>query len=255
MSDDPLITDPDGLRELCVKLEPAARIAIDTEFVPEYTYTPTLCLIQLATDELLALVDPLAVQDLTPLWEAFVRPGREIVLHAGKEEMNFILGNAGRLPEEVFDVQLAAGFVGLGYPLAYSKLAHRLTRAHPASAETRTDWRNRPLSERQIQYALDDVRHLLPIRDKLGQMLQGLGRTSWFVDESVCFRQRILERDSNEPWRRISGAGSLSPRELAVLREIANWRDSRAKKLNKPTRWILRDDLLSDLAKRQSTLR
>src|SRR5262245_41929560 len=162
MSDPRLITTPERLAELCERLADAPALAFDTEFVPEYTFAPQLCLIQVATDKVLAAIDPLVCGDLTPFWNIVVDPNREVVVHAGKEEMSFCRNSADRTPQHLFDVQLAAGLVGLGYPLSLDNLLQKLSSDHRLKkTETRTDWRKRPLSTRQIDYALDDVKHLL----------------------------------------------------------------------------------------------
>lgn len=253
MNNSTLVTETGQMRELCDRLQKSDRIAFDTEFVPEYTFTPQLCLIQVATDDLFAVVDPLAVADLGPFWEAVLRPGCEVIVHAGKEEMNFCLNFSGRLPERVVDIQLAGGLAGLGFPTSYSNLAQRLLDANPSSGETRTDWRKRPLSARQVEYALDDVRYLLPMRDRLYSILESKGRVRWFEEETAMILANLLHREDGERWRRLSGAGSLPSRSLAVLRELVAWRENRARQLDKPPRWVLRDDLLVELAKRQPT--
>lgn len=256
MSDQGLITNEEAYAALCQRLDAAPRIALDTEFVPEYTFTPILCLVQVATDDLAVALDPLALPDLDRFWHLLVAPGREVVVHAGKEEMNFCLARTGRLPERLFDIQLAAGFVGFGYPTSYSNLAQKILDQSPHSGETRTDWRKRPLSSKQVAYALDDVRYLLGMRDRLGSLLSERGRAHWLFEETATVREQLENRDDSERWRRLAGAGSLAPRGLAILREIAQWRERRARQLDKPPKWILRDDLLAELARRQpSTLK
>ncbi|MGL5097197.1 MAG: ribonuclease D, partial [Planctomycetia bacterium] len=223
----------------------------DTEFVPEYTFTPHLCLVQVATDEELAVFDPIALDDVRPFWNAILRPDCEVVVHAGKEEMTFCLHQARDLPRNVFDVQIAAGLVGLGYPLSLSNLAQKIVHVHLSSSETRTDWRQRPLSARQLDYALDDVRYLLTIRDRLQRRLDDRGRTDWLREEIDRAAAQVRERETSDRWQRPGGSGGLSPRDLAVLREVALWRLERARQLDKPPKWILRDDLLTELAKRK----
>lgn len=233
------------------ELSASKTIAIDTEFVPEYTYFPHLCLIQVATPRSLAVIDTLAIDDLSAFWKALIRPDCEVILHAGKEELLFCLRETGQLPHRIFDVQLAAGLVGLGYPLSYSKLVQRVLGREAVSGETRTDWRRRPLSDRQIEYALDDVRYLHEIHEHLVKRLTELDRVSWFDEEMAANRNRLIHAEHSERWRKVSGSGSLSSRQSAVLRELWNWRDQRARELDKPVKWVIRDDLLIELAKRQ----
>jgi ribonuclease D len=253
MADARLITEPAQLADLCDRIEASSRIALDTEFVPEYTFAPQLCLIQIATENTLAAVDPFELPDLERFWSLLVDPAREVVVHAGKEEMNFCYAQTGRLPSPLIDVQIAAGLVGLGYPLSLENLLQKLVKSAKLNkGETRTDWRQRPLTESQVEYALDDVRYLLAVRDRLGDHLTRLGRSAWLDEEMERFRNSVLRRD-DERWRRVAGAGGLGAKELAVLRELVEWRDSRARRLDKPTRWVLRDDLLVELARRQPT--
>ena len=251
MPEHQLITQQRQLHDLCSQLMTAERLALDTEFVPEYTYSPMLCLIQVATDDLLAVIDPFEVNELAPFWEALLHRGAEVVVHAGKEEMGFCLNRGGRLPDKVFDVQLAAGFVGYGYPTSFANLVWQTRKVKTESTETRTDWRRRPLSIKQIRYALDDVRHLLAIREQLGSVLQARGRAQWFDEEMQALLDQCQSRDVRDRWRRVAGSGGLSPREAAVLRELTVWRDQRARTLDKPAKWVLREDLLIELAKRQ----
>jgi ribonuclease D len=174
-----------------------------------------------------------------------------VVVHAVKEEMNFCQEFAGWLPKKLVDVQLAAGLVGFGYPLSLDNLLQKTVKgAKLKKTETRTDWRKRPLTLTQVDYALDDVRYLLDVRQKIGEKLESLGRTKWLDEETKRFLATTARR-ADDRWTRVAGAGSLKGQELAVFRELVNWRDDRAKRVNKPSRWVLRDDLLAELAKRQ----
>jgi ribonuclease D len=251
MKDRKIVADQEALDELCDRLDEAAAVAFDTEFVPEYTFAPELCLVQVATADDLVAVDPYSAGDLTRFWTILTDPEKEVVVHAGKEEMNFCQEYAGRLPTKFIDVQLAAGLVGLGYPLSLDNLLQKTVKgAKLKKTETRTDWRKRPLSATQIEYALDDVRYLLDVGKKIHEKLEKLGRTHWLEEETTRFLATTARR-ADDRWTRVSGAGGLRGLELAVFRELVNWRDDRAKRVNKPSRWVLRDDLLAELAKRQ----
>lgn len=246
------VADRGAFLELCRRIRSAPSLALDTEFIPERTYTPELCLVQIADDAGATVIDPLAVGDFRAFWEALVAIEGEVVVHAGKQEMEFCFASAGALPRRLVDVQLAAGFAGLGYPLSHANLIFKVLGQTPRSLETRTDWRIRPLSDRQAEYAADDVRYLLAAWRKLRDQLESDGRMEWFLAEQQAMYGSTGE-DEGTRWRRVPGAGSLKPRALAVLREVAQWRDERARRLNKPPRWILRDDLVAELAKRQPT--
>jgi ribonuclease D len=240
------------LRDFCQTIAAAPVVAFDTEFVSEDSYQPELCLIQLAAEGRLAIVDPLEGQDLSPLWNLLVSPGRETLVHAGREEFRFIYKATGQRPAEWFDVQIAAGLIGLEYPASYGTLSAKLLGKSLSKDETRTDWRRRPLSPRQLEYALQDVAELAQIRDVLHRRLSELGRLGWLADELADWQRDLLEYETGERWQRTGGIAGLSLRSLAVVRELWQWRDAEAERRNVPTRRVLRDDLLVELAKRQT---
>jgi ribonuclease D len=244
-----LVQDARGLKELCEHLRRAERIALDTEFISEKTYRPRLCLVQLATDELSAVVDPLAFRDLSPLWDAICRPSCELVVHAGRAELDFCLWFGGRLPGRVVDVQLLAGFVGVqGYPLSYAKLSREVLDAKVESSQTQSDWSRRPLSEAQLTYAQEDVLHLLPLRDRLVAEAKRLRRWDWYTEEVERWVGGIL-KDETPVWQRVQGGGALRGQDLAVLEALAHWREGVARELDRPRRRVLDDDVLVELAK------
>lgn len=246
------ITTDEQLRDFCSSLVQADILAFDTEFVSEDTYQPELCLIQVAARGRLAIIDPLAVKDLLPFWELLTSGSRETLVHSGREEFRFCLRETGRRPSGWFDVQIAAGLVGLEYPASYGNLAYKLLGKTLSKGETRTDWRRRPLSQRQLEYALQDVHDLEAIRWKLYEQLDKLGRLGWLEAELLDWQTDIEESERGERWRRIGGLAGMSRRSLAVVRELWTWRDAEAQKRDIPARRILRDDLLLELAKRQT---
>jgi ribonuclease D len=240
------------LRDFCEAIASAPIIAFDTEFVSEDSFLPELCLIQLAAGDRLAIVDPFEAQDLSPLWNLLTTPGRETLVHAGREEFRFIWKHTSKRPPQWFDIQIAAGLIGLEYPASYTTLANKLIGKSIPKDETRTDWRRRPLTQRQLEYALLDVLDLEAIRNVLHERLSKLGRLHWLGTELDAWQRDLVEFETGERWRRLSGISSLSPRSLAVVRELSNWRDAEAERRNQPARRILRDDLLIELAKRQT---
>jgi len=246
------ISTAERLASYCEQLARARQIAFDTEFVAERTYRPVLCLVQVVADGELALIDPLAIKDLSPFWEAIVAPGHETIVHAGRGELEFCLQAVGRVPAGLFDVQIAAGLVGIEYPVGYGTLISKILSEKPNKAETRTDWHRRPLSRRQIQYALDDIRHLPAIRDRLHARLEGLGRLAWLEEEMAVWLEVVQWALSQERWRRVSGNTGLTSRSLAIVRELWRWREAEAQRRNCPPRRVLRDDLVVELAKRQT---
>src|SRR5262249_51967402 len=193
-----LITTTAQLQGLAEHLRASGRFGFDTEFVSEGTFDAVLCLIQVATRQRLALIDPLAVRDLTPFWDVVCDPSVEVVMHAAGEDLRIGLLRTGRLPKRVFDVQMAAGLVGFGYPLSLVNLVGQVLGVSLAGGETRTDWRQRPLTAAQSQYALDDVRYLLDLADHFADRLAALGRTAWAQEELVDFVASIAHRADEE---------------------------------------------------------
>jgi ribonuclease D len=245
------ITTDRELASFCRDIARADRIAFDTEFVSEDTYRPHLCLVQVAAAGQLAVIDPLAVSDLRPFWELLVDPQRETIVHAGREELLFCMAAVGKPPARLFDLQIAAGLVGYEYPAGYGSLMSKLLGVRAQKGETRTDWRRRPLSSQQLDYALDDVRYLEAMRDKLHDRLEKLNRLDWLQTEIAAWQSDVLATRSGERWWKTSGISGLSSRSLAVVREVWRWRESESERRDMPPRRVLRDDLIVELAKRR----
>jgi ribonuclease D len=246
------ITSDAQLAAFCERLAAAPTICFDTEFVSEHTYRPELCLIQVAVGDQLALIDPQPIEDLVPFWKALAAPGHETIVHAGRQELIYCLDATGQPPYALFDVQLAAGLVGLEYPAGYAALLARLLGERPSKGETRTDWRRRPLSQQQLEYALDDVRYLERLRQVLGEKIAKLGRETWLDEEMATWLSDVNASRGQERWRRVTGSSGLSARSLAIVREVWAWREGEAERRNQPVKQVLRDDLIVELAKRRS---
>jgi ribonuclease D len=246
-----IITTPAQLKGLVDHLRESARFAFDTEFVSEETFEPVLCLIQVATRERLAVIDPLAVRDVGPFWEVVLDPAVQVVMHASGEDLRICMLRTGSLPQRVFDVQMAAGMVGFNYPLSLVNLVGQVKDISLSGTETRTDWRHRPLSPAQLRYALDDVRHLLDLADQFADRLTQLGRTEWANAEFDDLLESIAHRADLDRWRKLPGLHQLSRRSLEMARRLADWREDEARRLNRPLRQVVRDDLLVAIAKRQ----
>jgi ribonuclease D len=254
-----LIESPQQLQRLGEALRDVQRLAIDTEFVSEYSYRAQLCLLQLAWPTAqqrgvhLAVIDAHSAGDLTPLWHLLAEAGRETVVHSGREEMLFCHRAIGRWPARVFDVQIAAGLVGYEYPASYASLVSKVLGVAASKGETRTDWRRRPLSPHQLAYALDDVRYLLPLSDKLRNRLKRLGRLAWLEEETGHWLAQLEVNLPRHRWRNVPRIGSLSRRELGVLQALWHWRDELAMRRNTPPQKVLRDDLVVELARRATS--
>jgi ribonuclease D len=253
MSDLPeqFVERPDELAACCDHLVGCSAFGFDTEFIGEDTYHPHLCLVQVATTERLFVIDPLAAGPLDRFWELVADPARVVVVHAGREEIRMCQLGCGRPPGNLFDLQIAAGLVGLGYPMGHAPLVNQLLKVQLAKGETLTDWARRPLTRQQVQYAYDDVRHLLPLWRHLTKRLDKLGRTEWVAEEFAALARRaLLENPAVERWRKLRGLGSLDRKRLAVVRELFAWREEVAERQNRPPRTVVRDDLLVEIARR-----
>ena len=246
-----LVTHPAQLSACLAHLAKAPLVGFDTEFVGEDAYRPELCLVQVSTAEQLFVVDPFECGPLDGFWELLLDPARTVVVHAGREDVRMCYFQSGSTPPNVFDVQIAAGLVGLTYPIGYGGLVSELLRQRMQKGETLTDWRQRPLTPAQVRYAYDDVRYLLPAHRKLTERLKRYKRLSWAEEEfAAAVKRAVADDGAVERWRKIKGIGALDRRGLAVARELYRWRDRFAERLNKPPRFLMRDDLLVEIAKR-----
>lgn len=247
---DRLITGQGEFEEFCTHIRESGTVAFDTEFISEHTFRPQLCLVQLATREFCAVVDPFTV-DLTTWWEIMKDDQTTVIVHAGREETRFCLSCGHDRPRRLVDIQLAEGLRGTSYPLSYDRVIGRVIGKSVHSTETRTDWQRRPLTKKQISYALDDVRYVIEVWDRQRQWLSERGRLSWAETEFERIIDDAVAERGDDSWTRLSGVRRLNSRELAVARELYQWRESVAEERNIPVRRVLRDDLLVDLARRQ----
>lgn len=246
------LTDESGLRQFCDAMDNASCIAFDTEFISEDRYRPELCLLQVAVDDQLAIVDPLEIGDISVFWQRLMVDDHVTVVHAGREEYLFCLAAVGAAPANWFDTQLAAGFVSSDYPASYASLVQRWLSKSVRKGETRTNWRRRPLNSRQLNYALTDVVHLKPLYQKLRQRLENLNRAQWLREELAVWQSQLQNEQTTKRWRRVSGHGNMNRRQLAILRELWKWRDAESRRRDVPSRRLLRDDLMVELARRET---
>ncbi|HIF30089.1 MAG: HRDC domain-containing protein [Pirellulaceae bacterium] len=244
------IDSDEQLAVYCKKLAQCDRVAFDTEFVSEDTYRPELCLVQVASDVGLAIIDPLCL-DIRSFWQVLLQQDIETTVHAGREEYRFLRFATDAHPSQWYDVQIAAGMIGCDYPASYASLVSKLLGQTIPKGETRTDWRKRPLSKRQLDYAAKDVVYLFPLRDAIGKKLEQLNRSTWNLEELDRWQRQQDEDAVTERWRRVSSISQLSPRGLAIAREIWRWRESEAKSRNQPPKRVLRDDLIVEIARRE----
>lgn len=250
MRDHGLVETTAQLQELVDTLAGSAWVAMDTEFMREKTYFPQLCLIQVATPDHIACIDPLALPDLGPLCTLLQDPEVLKVFHSASQDLEVLYLVTGNVPAPVFDTQVAASLLGYGEQIGYARLVEAVLGIELDKTQSRTDWSRRPLKAEQLAYARDDVRHLVLVYQHLQEELETLGRTTWLVPEMEAIaRPELYQPRPEEAWRRVSGHKRMRPRELAVLREVAAWREDEARRLDRPRRWILGDDLLLLIAR------
>jgi len=247
-----LVTRQDRLEALCQRWRRAGRFAFDTEFIRDDTYVARLCLVQVTLDGDVVLVDPSAKLDIAPFWELVTDKAVRTIVHAGKEDFEVCLHATGKPPRNVFDVQIAAGFVGLGYPLSLARLVGVALHQRIAKGQTLTDWLRRPLTDEQVRYAVEDVKYLPAIHDLLARRLEEAGRTAWACEEFAALEDpTTYQRPVQQRLFKFKGAKKLDGLGLAVLGRLVEWRDQWAYARNRPTRAMMRDDVLVTIAKRR----
>lgn len=247
MKNTQMVTTADELSALCDRVGNAERVGIDTEFHNERTYTARLMVVQLAFEDGYAIVDPLAVTNLAPLAEALSRT--TIVGHALTSDLKIFADRFGVVPSQIFDCQVAASFLGYGMAISLADLVRDLCGVRLKKSQTVSDWSARPLSEKQLEYLVDDVAHLTDMHDKLATRLNANGRLDWAIQE--CELLADIERyqtDERRAYSRIPGANRMNRRELGVLSELVRLRDRIARERDLPLKYILPDDVLGGLA-------
>jgi ribonuclease D len=240
------IVDSVALTAAAAAIAPQQALGLDTEFMRERTYYAQLCLLQLGTNELVVCVDPLALAALEPLRPLMSAPALCKILHAARQDLEVLAPLVGAV-HPLFDTQVAAALVGFPAQVGYADLVRELLGVELHKSQTRTDWSRRPLSAEQIDYALDDVRHLPPLRELLGERLERLGRHTWFDEEMEQLGSEPLQIDPEQAWLRIRAFADLDPDRQRLARLLAAWRETRAMQSDRPRGWILPDAALRDL--------
>jgi ribonuclease D len=245
-----LITDTAALAEFCARQRGVDYLAVDTEFMRERTYWPVLCVVQVAGPGEAVAIDALAPGiDLAPLLALMNDPASLKLFHAARQDLEIFFHLSGAVPQPLFDTQIAAMVCGFGDSASYETLVRKLAGASLDKASRFTDWSHRPLTERQIDYALGDVIHLRTVYERLQQRLAKNGRADWFAEEMVALINPSLYRaDPAEAWRRFRLRGKADSRFLAVLRGLAAWRETAAQQRDLPRGRVLRDEALIEIA-------
>jgi ribonuclease D len=239
------------LKSLVEQLRKADAVGIDTEFLRERTYFARLCLVQLASDDVCAIVDPLAIEDLSPLCDLLRDPKVTKVLHAGSQDLEIFYRRCGCATAPVFDTQVAATVAGLPQQVGYGALVHEVLGVKLDKGDSYTDWARRPLSDTQFEYAMNDVRYLPEIYRRLSEKLQSTGRLEWLASDFARLESAdTYEVAPEEQWRRVKRISSLNRRQLGVARSVAAWRELEAMRRDVPKRWVLGDESVVEVARR-----
>ena len=248
------VSTADELSDLVDRMAGSEVLAIDTEFLRERTYYAKLCLVQLATDDEEAIVDPLKAGDMTPLARLLEDPQTVKVFHSGSQDIEILLRATGVMPVPLFDTQVAASILGHHQQIGYGALVKSVCNVELPKADSVTDWTHRPLSKTQLKYAIDDVHYLPTIYRTMVADLAEQGRTSWTqADFSHLSDPATYENDPQESWRRVKRISSLSRPQLAALQVVAAWREETAQRKNLPRRWVLSDEVVVEIARRLPT--
>jgi ribonuclease D len=248
-----MITTTDEVAALAGRVRHAGRMALDVEFLWERTYAPIPCLAQVATVDEIALVDPIEGGALDGIAALLADPTVEVVMHAPSADLTlFALGFDVR-PANLLDSQLIAGFVGMGAGQSLGALLGRVLDIHVAKTEGYSDWSRRPLTRAQLDYAASDVAHLFGLVDELMRRAGERGRVEWVLEEHErrYGPSARIAPDPWEAWRRVKGQGRLQPAERAALRRAAAWRETEARRRDRPTGWLLPDRTLIEVARRR----
>ena len=244
------IDSPEELDELCRQLSHSPWIALDTEFMREKTYYPRLCLIQLATTDLVACIDPLSIRDLSPLLDVIYDRSITIVMHAARQDLEIFYHLRGTLPAPVFDTQIAALLLGFPDQTGYGNLVRGILGKNLEKLHTRADWSARPLTRDQIRYAADDVIYLVAIYQHLVDRLNALGRADWLSEDFENLVDPALYDNPPElAWLKVRGSNRLKGPSLSILQSLAHWREETAQREDRPRGWLLKDDVLIDIAR------
>lgn len=245
-----IVTTPTELTQLAAMLESHPCLGLDTEFLRERTYRAQLCLLQLSSPGDARCVDPLALADLTALAPALTAAGTVKVMHASRQDLEVLFPAVG-LVRPVYDTQIAAALTGLPAQIGYADLVRRLLGRDLAKSHTRTDWSRRPLSSEQVEYALDDVRYLLPLRSQLEEQLDKLNRRAWLTEELAELGDvTAIVPEPERAWVRIKGLRALDPGRTRLAQALGAWRERRAIERNRPRGWILEDAVIREIVMR-----
>lgn len=250
MTDNFLVIDqPSALVDFCDRIKAAPWLAVDTEFEREKTYYPEICLLQVATRDLAAVIDPIAISDLGPILDLIYDPGIIKVFHSARQDLEIFYNMKGSVPAPLFDTQVAAPLLGHPEQAGYATLVKAFEGVELSKSHTRTDWKRRPLKPGQLRYAVDDVIYLARIYEKIIDKLTQMNRLNWLdKDFKAMTDPSIYAPETDQVWIRIRSANRLKGKKLSVLQALAKWREETARLDNCPRNWLMRDDAIIDIA-------
>lgn len=247
------INSQEKLNEFVELAKKARVLAIDTEFLREKTYYPNLCLIQVAADDKVAIIDPFEVDDLDVMKPLLLDKGIMKVFHAGGQDLEIIYNELGILPEPIFDVQVAAALLGQSYQSGLASLLSVFMGVNIKKSDSFTDWTHRPLSESQINYAIEDVIYLPELYEKMKQMLEDKGRLHWLDDDFAKMSDpETYAVDPYKRYRHLKRGNQLSRKQMAAARAMAAWREKEAIRRNIPRKWVLSDEQIVEACRREA---
>jgi ribonuclease D len=247
-----MIVTTQDLEAACKTLAQSEFITIDTEFLRETTFWPELCLVQMASPDLEVIVDPLANGiDLAPLFELMANTNVIKVFHAARQDIEIIFHLGNLIPQPIFDTQVAAMVCGFGDSVSYDQLVQKIKNIHIDKSSRFTDWSRRPLTEKQLDYAIADVTHLRDVYLKLKAELESEGRATWLAEEMAVLESRsTYDLHPDDAWQRLK-MRLKKPQELMVMKNVAAWREREARARNVPRSRVLKDDAIFEIAQQQ----
>ena len=247
------ISDQESLEAFVERARSSSVLAIDTEFLREKTYYAKLCLLQMATDDEVVIVDPFAVKNLAALTPLLQDESVMKLFHAGGQDLEILYRVTGVLPTPVFDTQIAAALLGHTMQVGYGALVHSLCGVSLKKTDSFTDWSRRPLSESQLEYAADDVIYLPEMYRTMRNRLETKGRLAWLANDFAELSDPArYEEDPRLRYRRLKRGSSLSRQQLSAAREAAAWREVEARKRDIPRKWVITDEQIVEVCKREA---
>ncbi len=242
------ITDQNTLNNFCEQCTKEKLLAVDTEFIRDSTYYPSLCLIQIAGNDFAGAIDPLAKLDMSPIWKLLLNKNILKIFHAGRQDIEIFFELMGEIPTPIYDTQIAAMFCGLGDQIGYEGLVNNFLGLSVNKQHQFTNWLHRPLSKSQIDYAISDVTHLIKIFPLINKLIKDNKREDWVSKELEHLSKKELYQISpDEVWKKIKLKNS-NPKMLNLLKHLASWRENECQKRNIPRNRLIRDDVLINIS-------